>query len=259
VHGMRVNMKTKLFGFIVSIDKVKSIAIGIVCLMVAATANSAARASIVPTPDPGTVLPAPIITSGQTQTLEYVTGYATTLSGAVSESFGSNAGPSGTFSEFAFPAPYDNPFGNNYLGFAFNLYVTGSDGVTSITIPGFVGFSTAVADCLVGTCSSYASGASSPTSVTDNGGTLTFSWSTALLGNSGLFIVYVDTPYFSDPPSITITGADGNSSPVTDFLSPSLTPTPVPAALPLFATGLGAMGLLGWRRKRKSAAALAPA
>ncbi len=33
--------------------------------------------------------------------------------------------------------------------------------------------------------------------------------------------------------------------------------TPLPAALPLFATGLGAMGLFGWRRKRKSAAAIA--
>ena len=31
--------------------------------------------------------------------------------------------------------------------------------------------------------------------------------------------------------------------------------TPVPAALPLFATGLGALGLLGWRRKRKAKAA----
>jgi hypothetical protein len=30
--------------------------------------------------------------------------------------------------------------------------------------------------------------------------------------------------------------------------------TPLPAALPLFATGLGALGLLGWRRKRKKAA-----
>ena len=29
------------------------------------------------------------------------------------------------------------------------------------------------------------------------------------------------------------------------------TTTPLPAALPLFATGLGALGLLGWRRKRK--------
>ena len=31
------------------------------------------------------------------------------------------------------------------------------------------------------------------------------------------------------------------------------TATPLPAALPLFATGLGALGLLGWRRKRKQA------
>jgi len=29
--------------------------------------------------------------------------------------------------------------------------------------------------------------------------------------------------------------------------------TPLPATLPLFATGLGALGLLGWRRKRKNA------
>ena len=34
-----------------------------------------------------------------------------------------------------------------------------------------------------------------------------------------------------------------------------LTATPLPAALPLFASGLGALGLLGWRRKRKAQAA----
>jgi hypothetical protein len=28
---------------------------------------------------------------------------------------------------------------------------------------------------------------------------------------------------------------------------------PVPATFPLFATGLGVLGLLGWRRKRKGA------
>jgi hypothetical protein len=33
--------------------------------------------------------------------------------------------------------------------------------------------------------------------------------------------------------------------------------TPLPGALPLFATGIGAMGMLGWRRKRKNAAAIA--
>jgi hypothetical protein len=31
----------------------------------------------------------------------------------------------------------------------------------------------------------------------------------------------------------------------------SVSETPLPAALPLFATGLGVVGLLGWRRKRK--------
>jgi hypothetical protein len=32
--------------------------------------------------------------------------------------------------------------------------------------------------------------------------------------------------------------------------------TPIPAALPLFATGLGGLGLLGWRRKRNNSAAI---
>jgi len=34
---------------------------------------------------------------------------------------------------------------------------------------------------------------------------------------------------------------------------------PLPTALPLFAGGLGALGLLGWRKKRKNAAAIAAA
>jgi len=34
-------------------------------------------------------------------------------------------------------------------------------------------------------------------------------------------------------------------------------PTPLPAAFPLFATGLGAVGLFGWRRKRKANAVCA--
>ncbi len=38
------------------------------------------------------------------------------------------------------------------------------------------------------------------------------------------------------------------------FTATTPTPTPIPATLPLFATGLGALGLLGWRRKRKAAA-----
>ena len=36
--------------------------------------------------------------------------------------------------------------------------------------------------------------------------------------------------------------------------APAAGNTPLPGALPLFASGLGALGLLGWRRKRKAAA-----
>jgi hypothetical protein len=38
------------------------------------------------------------------------------------------------------------------------------------------------------------------------------------------------------------------SGPIPDAFST----TPLPGALPLFATGLGALGLIGWRRKRKA-------
>jgi hypothetical protein len=41
--------------------------------------------------------------------------------------------------------------------------------------------------------------------------------------------------------------------------SDDVSAVPLPAALPLFATGLGALGLLGWRRKRKASAVLAAA
>jgi len=37
----------------------------------------------------------------------------------------------------------------------------------------------------------------------------------------------------------------------------AVTATPLPAAAPLFASGLGAMGVFGWRRKRKNTAVLA--
>jgi hypothetical protein len=39
----------------------------------------------------------------------------------------------------------------------------------------------------------------------------------------------------------------------TKSISITVNQTPLPAALPLFATGLGALGLLGWRRKQKQA------
>ena len=55
-------------------------------------------------------------------------------------------------------------------------------------------------------------------------------------------------------PGILYQEYDGGSLAIGSADLPS---TPLPAALPLFASGLGALGLLGWRRKRKGAGALA--
>jgi hypothetical protein len=51
----------------------------------------------------------------------------------------------------------------------------------------------------------------------------------------------------------TFMGYDSYAASWTDGTG-SYTVTPLPAALPLFATGLGGLGLLGWRRKRKAQA-----
>jgi hypothetical protein len=71
-------------------------------------------------------------------------------------------------------------------------------------------------------------------------GPLSFS---APLGSSMLLLGTNDSSYFDNSGAIlvSVTG---------DFGA-----VPIPAALPLFATGLGLMGLLGWRRRRKATSA----
>ncbi len=56
-------------------------------------------------------------------------------------------------------------------------------------------------------------------------------------------------------------GGDSNDLQITSGgqVDAPLDATPLPAALPLFASGLGALGLFGWRRKRKNTAAIAAA
>ena len=54
------------------------------------------------------------------------------------------------------------------------------------------------------------------------------------------------------PAQQTFTGLSATFLTVNPVATPN--PVPLPAALPLFATGLGVLGLLGWRRKRKTGA-----
>jgi hypothetical protein len=62
------------------------------------------------------------------------------------------------------------------------------------------------------------------------------------------------TELIDDPskPDLFMSGATGT---VCGILEPVCLTTPIPPALPLFATGLAGLGLLGWRRKRKANAA----
>jgi hypothetical protein len=73
---------------------------------------------------------------------------------------------------------------------------------------------------------------------------------------SGFDIDYLFCPtgyYCSSDP--VFDSRSGNDVIATAVIQTGNDITPLPAALPLFAAGLGVMGLFGWRRKRKSAAA----
>ena len=66
----------------------------------------------------------------------------------------------------------------------------------------------------------------------------------------------VDAGYYGPPQTgcSFICGAPYTNPGFEGLAVAAISQTPLPAALPLFATGLGVLGLLGWRRKRKAAA-----
>jgi hypothetical protein len=73
-------------------------------------------------------------------------------------------------------------------------------------------------------------------------------------GNEVLFSLSGDTSLFN----FSMSGTQFALSSLQGFGSERVSQTPLPAALPLFATGLGGLGLLGWmRRKWKRTAATA--
>jgi PEP-CTERM motif len=73
------------------------------------------------------------------------------------------------------------------------------------------------------------------------------------LGDSGgvEYWGFTDTSAFS---TITITDVSGDNFGIDgiSFNREQLAPTPLPAALALFISGLGLMGFFGWRRKKEA-------
>ncbi len=81
-----------------------------------------------------------------------------------------------------------------------------------------------------------------------------------------LFLTFNSDGGFDYTPNSNFTGIDtftyqdvasNGTTSNTATVRIDVTATPLPAALPMFASGLGAMGLLGWRRKRKAQGAIA--
>jgi hypothetical protein len=63
--------------------------------------------------------------------------------------------------------------------------------------------------------------------------------------------------FAGDPTAGLAASSATEDSTATLTVLPAPVATPLPAALPLFAAGLGGFGFLGWRRKRKARAAVA--
>jgi hypothetical protein len=115
---------------------------------------------------------------------------------------------------------------------------------TSFTVTGFV-TDTFSGGTLFGTFTD---------SGTVSGGVSTGTLDLIITGGTGAYLGYTGTE--TETATVladgTFTGTGTGSLTFT-----SLSTTPLPAALPLFATGLGTLGVLARRRKRKKAAALA--
>jgi hypothetical protein len=84
------------------------------------------------------------------------------------------------------------------------------------------------------------------------------SWSISLRASGGPWTGMIQTTSSGDSTSslgpTTLISASNSGAPSMWSVTDPPATTPLPAALPLFAGGLGTLGLLGWRRKRKAAA-----
>ena len=89
---------------------------------------------------------------------------------------------------------------------------------------------------------------------------LTFSYTgSGVASLVGTFVSDLDTGSLVAPPGATLVSEGtpfffNNTNITAAAISDAEAMVPLPAALPLFATGIGGLGLLGWRRKRKAQA-----
>jgi hypothetical protein len=164
-------------------------------------------------------------------------------------SFGTgNSIPSGPFTEAVLTNTEDNPFGNQFLTFAFSFRVTRGD-VVEISLPGFSGFSTAVKECTV--CNSGTPALDATRSADGDIVSFDFTGILANGNNTASLAIYTDAPLFADP-MITFTDISGGVAPMAGLLPAQ---APEPGSLGLLGTAmlvLGALRFLGGTDHRLS-------
>jgi hypothetical protein len=160
-----------------------------------------------------------------------------------------------------------------YTGNVFDYFTPGSpysysDKVTvSLTLATALGDNLSESVPVVATSFSFSDGLQKITNLTANYSF--FGFSTDSIGNITQWVVAagsslgtIDTLNFngygfgvgSEDSGCNSFGQCGSNEASSRFWTTG-SQTPLPGALPLFAAGLGALGLLGWRRKRKNAIA----
>jgi hypothetical protein len=202
----------------------------------------AARAAVL---TPGTIFPPDTLTLGAGATSVAFT----------SGSFTSSAGASdftGTFQERVFSDP-TNTFGAGDLTWLIQVTNNGPSPLAFVTSASFLGFQTDVGQNLA--FSSLLD--ERPTFVSRDlsfgGQFIAFRWGFPGLDRffpSSVLEIETDATSFTTGRLIEVSNGPGGGVSEESAFAPAT--IPLPAALPLFATGIGALGLLGWHRKRKA-------
>jgi hypothetical protein len=162
---------------------------------------------------------------------------------SIATSFGTGfSSPSGPFNEAVITNTQDNPFGNQFLTFAYSFRVTQGD-VVELSLPGFGGFSTAVKECTI--CNNGTPALDATRSI--DGDTISFDFTGILAnGNSTASLaIYTNAEVFADP-MISFTDKNGGVA-----LLPGLLPSQVPEPGSLGLLGTVVLVLGAWWRRRE--------
>jgi hypothetical protein len=188
-------------------------------------------------------IPAVLLPGGTVTSLPNFEDFGDILA-TVSTSFGTgNSIPSGPFTESVITNTQDNPFGNQFLTFAFSFRVTRGD-VVEISLPGFSGWETAVKECTI--CNSGTPALDATRSVNGDLVSFDFTGIVANGNNTASLAIYTNASGFVDP-MISFTDINGGVA-----LLPGLLPArvPEPGSLGLLGTVIFTLGALWYRRER---------